>query len=170
MRDHGRDKGEIWEGFQTSLPSRNPFLQRHFRRKWEGWSFFARNFKQLSSSNLKADENVSRYPRAVSSSPVLADLIINRWRAQRFLAPLRPQQEYPPGYFLTCNPSIPHPSHFLRKRLCRKGFRDGRDVWDPSHISHLSLTSSGNSQWNDLVEGHMRMDLVVNTSHLVVVE
>ena len=45
--------------------------------------FFARNFKQLSSSNLKADENVSRYPQAVSSSPVLADLIDDHWEADR---------------------------------------------------------------------------------------
>ena len=83
MRDYGRDKGEIWEG----------------------WSFFARNFKQLSSSNLKADENVSRYPRAVSSSPVLADLIDDRWeadrpsRAQRFLAPLRPRWKILGAFF-----------------------------------------------------------------------
>ena len=45
--------------------------------------FFARNFWQSSSSNLKANENVSRYPRAVSSSPVLADLIDDRWEADR---------------------------------------------------------------------------------------
>jgi hypothetical protein len=35
------------------------------------------------SSNLKADENVPRYARAVSSLPVLADLIDDRWEADR---------------------------------------------------------------------------------------
>jgi len=33
---------------------------------------------------------------------------------------------------------ILHPSHFLLESLCIKGFQDVRDVWNPSHKSHIS--------------------------------
>ena len=35
-----------------------------------------------------------------------------------------------------------HPSHFCRKSLCAKGFRNVRDLKYPSHIPHTSLTST----------------------------
>ena len=95
--------GGIREGYgrDSRHPSHpeTPFYKGISEENGRDERFFARNFWQSSSSNLKANENVSRYPRAVSSSPVLADLITNRWREQRFLAPLRPRWKILGAFF-----------------------------------------------------------------------
>ena len=95
--------GGIREGYgrDSRHPSHpeTPFYKGISEENGRDGRFFARNFWQTSSSNLKADENVPRYPRSVSSSPVLADLITNRWREQRSLAPLRPRWKILGAYF-----------------------------------------------------------------------
>ena len=63
--------------------SGSPFYKGISEENGRDERFSMRNFKQSLSSNLKADENVPRYARAVSSLPVLADLIDDHWEADR---------------------------------------------------------------------------------------
>ena len=73
--------GGIRERYGRDLrhPSRSgyPFYKGVSEENGRDGDFFVMKHQIISSSNLKADENVPRYPRAVSSSPVVADLTID---------------------------------------------------------------------------------------------